>query len=79
MMKSSSSEVTINSDKDLSDEQTENQPSGGSASGRSWTWYFSSRAMSSSIGNADTEPLLSVHLYHQLQENTFKRESQSPF
>lgn len=77
MMKSSSSEVTINSDKDLSDEQTENQPSGGSASGRSW--YFSSRAMSSSTGNADTEPLLSVHLYHQLQENTFKRESQSPF
>lgn len=47
--------------------------------GRSWTWYFSSRAMSSSTGNADTAPLLSVHLHHQLQENTFKRESQSPF
>lgn len=31
--------------------------SGGSASGRSWKWYFNPRAMSSSTRNADTEPL----------------------
>lgn len=30
---------------------------GGSASGRSWKWYFNPRAMSSSTRNADPEPL----------------------
>lgn len=64
---SSSSGVTINSDKQLSNEQTEKPIlwgqcfwqvlEGESASGRSWKWYFNPRAMSSSTRNANTEAL----------------------
>lgn len=77
--KSSSSEVTIKSDKELSNEQTENTTLWGNCAWQVLEAIFQAKSYELPHQNADPEPLSGVYLHHQLQDKILKEKSQPHF